>query len=409
MNSAKIITKEWKKVRLGDVCDFINGKTPLRSKSEYWENGSISWFTVDDIRTQGRIITKTNQLISEIGLKESGLKIVPKDTLLLCCTASIGEYAFTKIELTTNQQFNALVTKDKNKLSPYYLYAIAPILKKQLENIMGTTTFGFVSLGKLSLIEIFLPSLNEQNKIAEILSIVDEEIEKIDQKIKKTEELKRGLMAELLTKGIGHKKFKKTKLGEIPGEWEVVKLEEIAQVERGKFSNRPRNDPKFYGGEYPFIQTGDVVNSNGRIQKYNQTLNEEGLAISKIFKKGTVVITIAANIGDTGILEFDCCFPDSLVGIIVKENMNNIFLEYYLRTRKDYLNSIATQSAQKNINLEKLRPLLIIKPKIEEQRQIAEILSAIDDKINIYKQIKNKLAELKRGLMQDLLSGKKRV
>lgn len=258
-------------------------------------------------------------------------------------------------------------------------------------------------------LEVKTPPANEQTKIAEILSSVDEEIKKVIQEIKKIEELKRGLMAELLTKGIGYKKFKKTKLGMMPENWEVVRLEEIAQVERGKFSNRPRNDPKFYGGEYPFIQTGDVVNSNGRIQKYNQTLNEEGLAISRIFKKGIVVITIAANIGDTGILEFDSCFPDSLVGIIVKENMNNIFLEYYLRTRKDYLNSIATQSAQKNINLEKLRPLLIIKPKIEEQRQIAEILSAIDDKINIYKQTKNKLAELKKGLMQDLLSGKKRV
>ncbi|MDO8668643.1 MAG: restriction endonuclease subunit S [bacterium] len=197
--NTKTIPKEWKKVRLGDVCNFINGKTPLRSRSEYWQNGNIPWFTVDDIRTQGRIITKTNQLISEIGLKESGLKIVPKDTLLLCCTASIGEYAFTKIELTTNQQFNALVSKDKNKLSPYYLYAIAPILKKQLENIMGTTTFGFVSLGKLGLIEIFLPSLNEQTKISEILSEVDNKIN-INKQIKnKLAELKKGLMRDLLS------------------------------------------------------------------------------------------------------------------------------------------------------------------------------------------------------------------
>lgn len=294
------------------------------------------------------------------------------------------------------------IFQSKKENNPKFLYY--SLLNLDIPNTGYNRHFKLVKESK-----ILLPPLTEQTKIAEILSSVDEEIKKIDQEIKKTEELKKGLMTELLTKGIGHKKLKKTKLGMIPEEWEVVRLDEVAKVERGKFSNRPRNDPKFYGGEYPFIQTGDVVNSNGRIQKYNQTLNKKGLAVSRMFKSGTVVITIAANIGDTGILEFDSCFPDSLVGIIVKENMNNIFLEYYLRTRKDYLNSIATQSAQKNINLEKLRPLLIIKPKIEEQKQIAEILSAIDDKINIYKQVKNKLAELKRGLTQDLLEGRARV
>lgn len=258
-------------------------------------------------------------------------------------------------------------------------------------------------------IDVAVPPWNEQKKIAEILSKIDENIEKTEEVIKNTEKLKKGLMGELLTKGIGHKKFKKTKLGEIPEEWGVVELSKIADVERGKFSHRPRNNPKFYNGDYPFIQTGEVVNSNGRIKKYRQTLNNDGLAISRIFKKGTIVVTIAANIGDTGILEFDSCFPDSLVGITVKEKMNNIFLEYYLRTRKIYLNSIATHSAQKNINLEKLKPLLVIKPGLFEQKQIAEILSSVDDKIQINKQIKNKLTQLKKGLMQDLLSGRVRV
>jgi len=213
-------------------------------------------------------------------------------------------------------------------------------------------------------------------------------------------------MQRLLTKGIGHKKFKKTKLGEIPEEWGVVKLEEIADVERGKFGHRPRNAPQFYNGQYPFIQTGNVVNSNGRIKEYHQTLNEDGLKISRLFKKGTIVITIAANIGDTGILEFDSCFPDSLVGITVKKDYDSKFLEYFLRTKKEYLNSIATQSAQKNINLEKLRPLLVVNPEIKEQKQIADILSEVDSKIEINKLIKDKLTQLKKGLMQDLLSGR---
>jgi type I restriction enzyme S subunit len=216
-------------------------------------------------------------------------------------------------------------------------------------------------------------------------------------------------MQRLFTHGIGHSRLQKTEIGEIPTGWKVEALGRVAMVERGKFSNRPRNDPKFYGGDIPFIQTGDVVRSGGRIKNYSQTLNEDGLAISRKFPKGTIVLTIAANIGDTGILEFDSCFPDSLVGITVNDEMDNIFLEYFLRTRKVYLNSIATQSAQKNINLQKLEPMIVVKPGLKEQRQIADILTSVDEKISVNKKLKAGLTLLKKGLMQDLLSGKKRT
>jgi len=256
---------------------------------------------------------------------------------------------------------------------------------------------------------LIVPSFAEQKMIAEILTSVDDEIRKTDEIISQTEKLKKGLMQNLFTKGIGHKKFKKTKIGEIPEEWNVLKLIEVAKVERGKFSHRPRNAPEFYGGNIPFIQTGDVVDSNGKISMYTQTLNEKGLSVSRLFKKGTIVITIAANIGDTGILQFDSCFPDSLIGITPSDKINAVFLEYYLRTKKEYLNSISTQSAQKNINLEKLNPLLVVLPAKDEQQKIADILSSIDNKITVDRGFKDELAKLKKGLMQDLLSGKTRT
>lgn len=275
-------------------------------------------------------------------------------------------------------------------------------------NSTGSTMQGINNNG-IQKIDILLPSLVEQKKITAILSAVDKKIEKNDEIVLQTEKLKKGLMQDLFTKGIGHKKFKKTEVGPIPEEWEISKLSEIAKVERGKFSHRPRNAPEFYGGSIPFIQTGDVVNSNGKISSYTQTLNEKGLSVSRLFKKGTIVITIAANIGDTGILQFDSCFPDSLIGITPSEKINPIFLEYYLRTKKEYLNSISTQSAQKNINLEKLNPLLIKVPPKNEQKKIAEILSSTDEKILMNTKYGEKLNRLKKGLMQDLLSGKVRT
>jgi len=405
----KIIPKGWQEKKLGDVCDIINGSTPKRSISEYWDNGNIPWFTVDDIRSNGRIINKTNQYITDKALKETSVKLLPEDSVLLCCTASLGEVAFTKIPLTTNQQFNGLISKNKGNLFPYYLFYSAQKLGENLKNKSGQTTINFLSVGSLSKEKLLIPSLKEQKKIAGILGTVDEDIAKTQAVIEATEKLKRGLMQQLFTRGIGHTKFKETKIGQIPEEWKVVKLSEIALLERGRFSHRPRNAPEFYGGNIPFIQTGDVISSNGKISTYTQTLNEKGLSVSKLFKKGTIVITIAANIGDTGILEFDSCFPDSLIGITTTEKIDSVFLEYYLRTQKQHLNSISTQSAQKNINLEKLNPLLIVFPSLKEQKEIAEILSAVDEKILVNKKIMLKLNQLKKGLMQDLLSGKVRT
>ena len=402
------IPEGWQLKTLGDACHIVNGSTPKRTVSEYWENGDIPWFTVDDIRNDGRIIKKTSQKITERALKETSVKLLPKDTVLLCCTASVGEVALAKVPLTTNQQFNGLVTKNEKELFPNYLFYSAQNFGENLKRKAGKTTINFLSVGTLANEWLLIPPLKEQQKIAGILETVDTYIEETKAVIKATEKLKKGLMQELFTRGIGHTKFKQTEIGEIPESWKLEKLSDIAEVERGKFSHRPRNDPAFYGGDIPFIQTGDIVASHGRVNKFTQTLNQKGLSVSRLFKKGTIVMTIAANIGETAILEFDSCFPDSLVGITPK-SVNPVFLEYYLRTCKKYLDSIATQSAQKNINLEKLNPLLVVVPELKEQKQIAEILTSLDEKIKVNKKLLAKQTELKKGLMQDLLSGVKRV
>jgi type I restriction enzyme M protein len=158
--------------------------------------------------------------------------------------------------------------------------------------------------------------------------------------------------------------------------WPVVPLEETCEIQRGKFSFRPRNEPRFYGGKYPFIQTGDVVRANGRKITYTQTLNEEGLSVSKLFQPPVVVITIAANIGDTAVLDFPACFPDSVVGLTPKPGTNVRFLELAMRTKKQYLNDIAPQAAQKNINIEILKTLKIPLPPLATQQAIVAEVEA---------------------------------
>lgn len=203
--------------------------------------------------------------------------------------------------------------------------------------------------------------------------------------------------------------YKQTEVGVIPDAWEVRSFDQVAMLERGKFSARPRNDPKFFGGSYPFIQTGDVSNSQGDIQTYSQTLNEAGLKVSKLFPKDTLFFTIAANIGDVGFASFDTACPDSLIGITPNNRVNRHWLYHELKSRKSSFESLATQNAQLNINLEKLRPYLLPIPPILEQRAIATALSDVDALLAKIDQLIAKKRDLKQAAMQQLLTGKTRL
>jgi len=183
--------------------------------------------------------------------------------------------------------------------------------------------------------------------------------------------------------------------------WPTLALEELASVQRGKFSARPRNDPKYYGGDIPFIQTGDVATSSGRVRNYSQTLNADGLGVSKLFPKGSLAITIAANIGDVAKIEFDFACPDSLVVVQANEGVCIDWLRHSLQSKKALLESLAPQNAQKNINLEILRPLPFDVPPFEEQQAIANILDTWDAAIEKIEQLVAAKEQFLAGLRQD--------
>ena len=165
---------------------------------------------------------------------------------------------------------------------------------------------------------------------------------------------------------------------ELPEGWCWTTLPQIGELNRGKSKHRPRDASYLYGGKYPFIQTGDVRKSNGRISKYFQTYSDEGLRQSRLWPKGTLCITIAANIAETGILLFESCFPDSIVGFLPHDsNITVEFIEKFLRYSKSNLSRFAPATAQKNINLEILRNLAIPLAPFEEQRELNRVVELI--------------------------------
>lgn len=335
--------------------------------------------------------------------------------------APVGTTNFADQDYCIGRGLGAVIAKPEAADNIFLLHAIEQNVGFLHRRSQGST---FLAIGSKELSALPVPALRlaTQRRIAEILSTVDEAIEQTEVLIAKYQQIKAGLMHDLFTRGVttdGHLRptreqaphlYKESPLGWVPKEWEVKRLDSVAEVSRGKFTIRPRNDPRFYGGQYPFIQTGDVALSGGRtLSSYSQTLNEKGLSVSRLFPPGTIMVTIAANIADTCIIGIPMCAPDSLVGVQPKARENARFIELSIRRRKAWLAARAPQTAQRNVNLEDLRPLLIPWPGEREQSRISEIYETQGAAIESCETQLQKLQKQKQGLMHDLLTGRVRV
>jgi len=193
-----------------------------------------------------------------------------------------------------------------------------------------------------------------------------------------------------------------------PKGWRAITLSECAKVERGKFGHRPRNEPSFYGGKTPFVQTGDVSNARGILRSHSQTLSAQGLSVSKVFPKGTLLMTIAANIGDVAELGFDSACPDSLVAILPRDGVCGGYLRRFLETQRRRIHYLAPQNAQKNINVDFLEMLPVLLPPSREQAEIGNLFDVWDLAVEKLEGLVAAKTQRRRGLIQQLLTGKTR-
>lgn len=183
--------------------------------------------------------------------------------------------------------------------------------------------------------------------------------------------------------------------------WREVKLSDLGEVARGRSRHRPRYAEHLYGGEYPFIQTGDIKASEGRISSHEQTYSEAGLAQSRLWPAGTMCITIAANIAETGVLQYPACFPDSVIGFIADKNKADVYyIEYVFRKLRKDIQRQATGSVQDNINLQTFERLKFKVPHVEEQHRIANFLNHFDKKITLNRQINQTLEQMAQTLFK---------
>lgn len=278
-------------------------------------------------------------------------------------------------------------------------------------------SYNFQQFGALPTV---MPPIETQKRIADFLDEkcdkIDRYIEKQQQVIEKLKAYKQSVITEAVTKGLNHDVPMKDSgiewIGMIPEHWEIKKLKYATTIMRGKFSHRPRNDPNYYDGKYPFVQTGDVARASKYISTYSQTLNELGYSVSKEFPQGSIVMTIAANVADVAILDFNACFPDSVVGFVPKD-IKQMYLFYTLKSMKQQLLRNAIISTQLNLNIEIIKEEYIPIPTLEEQENILSYLDAkcekIDSAINKYNNNCKKLIEYKKSLIYEAVTGKLEV
>ena len=209
--------------------------------------------------------------------------------------------------------------------------------------------------------------INEQQEIVQKIKKIESILNDLNGQLELLDELIKARFVEMFGDPVVNDK-----------KWEIRYFGDLGELKRGKSKHRPRNDPILLGGKYPLIQTGDVTNSNTYIKSYTSTYSEEGLKQSKIWKKGTLCITIAANIAESAILTFDACFPDSVVGFTPNGEVISLFIHYWLSFLQPILEENAPAVAQKNLNVATLEKVGVIVPPLELQNQFASFVEEID-------------------------------
>ena len=398
-----IIPKEWEVKRLGEIGKITSGCTPLRSNLEYHSNGEIYWIKTTDLNNG--IIIDTEEKITQKALKETSLKILPIGTVLVAMYGGfnqIGRTGLLGIEATINQALSAILC-DKKIICNYYLLSWLNSNVGVWKSFAGSSRKDpNITSKDVADFPFLLPPLPEQQKIAEILSVWDEANEKQTQLIAQLETRKRGLMQQLLT---GKKRVKG-----FSGKWVDKKLAEVGSFHKGCLFSKNDITTK---GLFSCIHYGELFTKYREV--INHCFSKTNVNTDSLSKEGDLLFP-ASDVTPAGLGRCSALMLKNVVlgGDIIYLRPNNNyyspFLSYVINHNKNAIIELVTGIAIKHISASQLKTITLKIPRcFEEQTAIANILSAADTEITLAKQKLANLKEQKKGLMQILLTGKRRV
>lgn len=382
-------------LKLGEVCRFIRGVTfekgeattsAASGRTPILRAGNIG----DELDVQNDLIWVPDELVS-------GEQTLRKNDVAICMSSGspevVGKTARVSADLKASVgSFCGIIRPTDGEDAGYLSFFFRSEQFRRYRNAIARgANIQNLRFSELEQIPLNLPPVAEQKRIAAILERAD-----------RLRRLRRyGLeMAETILPATFLRFFGDPVMNSKG--WPAAELEEIAQVDRGKFTPRPRNDPSYYGGPYPFFQTGDISQSGGRVGSWSQTLNEKGKGVSRSFPRGTIVIAIVgATIGATAIMDLEMFCPDSVVGIQVHHvKATTEYVEFLLRFWRPVFLAQAPETARANINLETLRPLRIPIPPIALQKTFSSIVARVQTLQRIHREALRQAEHLFAGLLQ---------
>ncbi len=414
------LPKGWEEVLVENVFDNIGGTSLEKFVNE---NGKYKFISIGNYSKSGKYIDNSQRIdINE----KSANKILNKNDLVMVLNdkTSTGDIIGSSILIEEsdkyiyNQRSERLICK--NNIYPKFAWQLlnSKYFRKKIVSLSQGGTQIYINFPVIKKINFYLPPLEEQKKIADILSTVDKKIAFVEENINATEELKKGLMQKLLTEGIGHTEFKDSELGRIPESWEVDTFNnlsiEIIDGDRG--INYPKQNEFSDTGYCLFLSAKNVTKRGFEfIEKQFITEDKDSLLRKGKLQKKDIVLTTRGTVGNIAyfndLISFENMRINSGMVLLRSSKLNTDYLYKVMNSYiiQNHISNVAFGSAQPQLTVKEIKTFKIPVPPLEEQKQIAEILSTVDNKLENLKEKKLFFEELKKGLMQKLLTGEVRV
>ncbi|KAF5056507.1 Type I restriction modification DNA specificity domain protein [anaerobic digester metagenome] len=397
------IPEEWHIVELGEYVNIKSGESP--SLFELAEEGTTPYLKVEDLNNSIKYQNLSrNYIDSNFNHAPKGSIIFPKRGASIL----LNKIRISKREVLMDSNLMAIFPKDNRFDSEFLFYLINSI---NLSRIADTSSIPQINNKHITPLKVVYPPLPEQQKIADILTTVDDKLENIESQIAEYTNLKTGLMQQLLTKGIGHTKFVDSELGMIPEGWEVVKIGDLGSFKSG--GTPKTNISDYWNGEINWCTPTEITALNGRkyINTTERLISKKGLTNSgaELIPVNSLLVCTRATIGDCAINTIEMTTNQGFKSIVPNERTKIDYLYYLVNFIKPELIKNSSGSTFLEISKHNFAKIKIALPSIQEQQKIANILTSVDDKLESLQQKKDAFSNLKKGLMEQLLTGRIRV
>jgi type I restriction enzyme S subunit len=408
---------DWSRKEIRQIGTVVGGGTPSRDVSSFWR-GNIPWATPGEVSgNTTKFLYKTKEHISASGLIGSGANLLPPHSLMVTTRATLGARAVNAVAMATNQGFKSIAFRQAGD-SSFYFHVFEKVQPELVRRASGTT-FLEISAAEFAGIEVPSPSPDEKSLITEILDTLDTAIHETEAIIAKLEAVKLGLLHDLLTRGIDSNGelrppqaeaphlYKESQLGWIPKEWMVKAVHELGEVVTG--STPPSIDPLAWGFGVPFVTPGDL-DDGVKVFKTERQISERGHRYVRLLPAGSsLVVCIGSTIGKVGISSEIVCTNQQINAVVPAQGTNHTFLFYSLQRLSGRLQALAGLQAVPIVNKSSFEAIKLACPPHVEQVEMSQRILAVSDRLQIEKNLLEKLQQQKVGLIDDLLTGRVRV